>query len=558
VSKFELQPAGPPDSNAPPRRGAYRYGLAVVFTLAALGIRAALDPLIGSNAPFFTFVLSTLMAAWFCGFGPALFAGYVGGALAVLVFIPLGESSGPSPVLSLLIYGLIVTWIAVFGRATHRSWKRDALALAESRNQQHSLEKEVQDRKQAEAALLEADRRKDEFLATLAHELRNPLAPVRNSAVLLHDNSLPAPERVRCLDIIDRQIGHMARLLEDLLDVSRITRGKFRLVPDRVALADVISPALEAARPVIDAGHHQLAVSLPPQAVWLHADPVRLAQVFTNLLTNAAKYTPPGGRIRLSATIGPMDEVVNFTDSRLGGAGSSLYPVLRDGPASAVIITVEDNGIGIAPDHLPRLFDLFSQVDTALERSQGGLGIGLSLARALVEMHAGTITAQSAGTGRGSTFKVCLPVMEIGTLVKEIDVIPATSSKPPAENGAKPRLLIVDDNKDAAVSLGVLLSMQGYETKTAYDGLTAVEVAERFRPDAVILDLGLPKLNGFDAAVRIREAEWGRNLLLVALTGWGHEDDRRKSRAAGFDHHIVKPVDPRELRTLLDQSLMRH
>jgi PAS domain S-box-containing protein len=369
---------------------------------------------------------------------------------------------------------------------------------------------------EAEAALKEADRRKDEFLATLAHELRNPMAPIRNAVQILKASPADDPDLELSRTIIDRQAAQMARLLDDLLDVSRITREKLELRRHRVALAAVVEAAVETSRPLIEAAGHELAVALPDGPVYLDADPVRLAQVFSNLLNNAAKYTPAGGHVRLEA-------------ARLG---------------DALTVTVRDDGIGLAPEILPTLFDMFSQAAPALERAQGGLGIGLSLVKGLVELHGGAIEARSDGPGRGSAFVVRLPVAD-GPAPE-----PA-APEPAASCDAGCRILVADDSPDAAGTMARLLQLLGHEVRTAADGQEAVEAADAFRPDVALLDIGMPRLNGYDAARRIRELPGGAEVTLVALTGWGSADDRRRSREAGFDAHLTKPVDPQALRDLL-------
>ena len=381
------------------------------------------------------------------------------------------------------------------------------------------IARDITARKEMEAALKEADRRKDEFLATLAHELRNPLAPIRNAVQILKAKGPPDPELKWGREVIDRQVQVMARLLEDLLDVSRISRNRLELRKERVELVTVVEAALETSRPVIEAGGHALTVTLPPEPIHLEADPLRLAQVLANLLNNAAKYTEEGGRIRLSAE--------------------------RQG--SDVIVSVKDNGIGIIAEMLPRIFDIFAQSPRALLRSPGGLGIGLSLVKGLVELHGGNIEARSGGANRGSEFVVRLPV-GVAT--------PLPAAAPPKEDGepkpaTKCRILIVDDNPDSADSLAMLLQIKGYEVGTAYDGEQAVEAAGTLRPDVVLLDIGMPKLNGYDACWRIRQQPWGQGMFLIALTGWGQEEDRRRTEEAGFNQHMVKPVDPAALMKLL-------
>jgi CheY-like chemotaxis protein len=371
--------------------------------------------------------------------------------------------------------------------------------------------------------LQQADRRKDQFIATLAHELRNPLAPIRNAVAILKSKGLSDPDLNWARDVIERQVGQMSRLLDDLLDVSRITRNKLDLRKERVTLESIVDSAVEISRPQIDGGCHELAVTLPKETVWLDADPVRLAQVFANLLNNSAKYTNPTGLIELRT------ELV----------------------ANEVVVSVKDSGIGVSPEMLPRLFEMFSQAKPALERSQGGLGIGLALVRGLVELHGGRVAAHSDGPGTGSEFVVHLPIAPSPDLV-EVRRIQAEKSSP---GGLK--VVVADDSPDAVNSLAMMLRLSGNEVRTAGDGAEAVEAAGAFRPDVVLLDIGMPKVNGYEAARRIREQEWGRSILLVALTGWGQEEDRRKSREAGFDLHLVKPVDPDTLEGLLQPVAAR-
>ncbi len=381
---------------------------------------------------------------------------------------------------------------------------------------------DITERRLAEQALRDADRKKDDFIATLAHELRNPLAPIRNAVQLLHHGSDADPQVVWCRDVIDRQLTQMSRLLEDLLDVSRLTRGQFALRREPLALDAVVDQALEIAQPLVDAYGHALAVALPPGPVRVDGDLTRLAQVFSNLLINAAKYTHPGGRLAL--TIEVQDDEVE--------------------------VRVSDNGIGIAAEQIPHIFEMFAQGQPAIDRSQGGLGIGLSLARGFVEMHGGRISAHSPGIGQGSEFVVHLPLApapEDGVA----SAPPASGATSPAPPPAGCRVLVADDLRDSADSLAILIGAMGHEVRVAYDGEQAFQVAAEFRPDIALLDLGMPKLNGFDLCRRIRDEPWGRSMRLVAQTGWGQVEDRRRTAEAGFDRHIVKPVDPAALEDLL-------
>jgi PAS domain S-box-containing protein len=370
-------------------------------------------------------------------------------------------------------------------------------------------------RKQLEQELREQDQRKDRFLATLAHELRNPLAPLRYGLRLLdHPDADPAA-RQEALGMMDRQLTQLGRLVEDLLDVSRITRDRVELRRSRVSLDSVLRASVESCHPLLEERGHRLSVDLASGSVVLDADPVRMAQVFSNLLHNAAKYTDPGGTIAVTAR-------------RVGGQ---------------VEVSVRDNGIGIPPDQLDPLFDMFMQLPDSQGRALGGLGVGLTLVRWLVELHGGTVVARSDGPGRGAEFVVTLPLTDAEPLV--------APARPATAAGGGRVVLVVDDNVDTARSLALMLELDGHRAAVAHDGLQALAVAERVRPDVVLLDLGLPKLEGLGVARRLRESPWGRDLLLVAVTGWGQAHDRQRTAAAGFDHHLVKPIDLDLLGSLL-------
>jgi PAS domain S-box-containing protein len=366
--------------------------------------------------------------------------------------------------------------------------------------------------------LREADRRKNEFLALLAHELRNPLAPLRNGLQILRLAGSNTQAIAQARTMMDRQLGHMVRLIDDLLDISRISQNKMELRKDRVLLADVISSAVEAARSLIEAARHELTVHQPTGPVFLDADLTRLAQVFGNLLTNSAKYTEPGGHIWLSA-------------ERTG---------------REVIVSVRDTGIGIPADALPRIFDMFSQVDRSIERTTGGLGIGLALVKGLVEMHGGTVSADSPGLGQGSTFTVRLPALGQPAAATDTPI-----DEPRGPTGPARRILVVDDNRDSAESMAMMLQLTGNEVTTAHDGIAAVEAAERVRPEVILMDVGMPRLNGYEATRRIREQPWGQGTVIIALTGWGQDVDRVQSRQAGCDGHLVKPIALADLDKLL-------
>jgi PAS domain S-box-containing protein len=384
---------------------------------------------------------------------------------------------------------------------------------------------DITERKRAEdslrqmaEALSEADHRKDEFLATLAHELRNPLAPIRNGLQVMRMVADDRNAIEQAQSMMDRQLSQLVRLVDDLMDVSRISRGKIELRKERVELAAVLNSALETSRPLIEQMGHEITVTLPKLPVVLEADDTRLAQVIMNLLNNAAKYTEQGGRIWLTA-------------ERQGGD---------------VVVSVKDNGIGFAPNQLPLLFEMFSQLDHSLGRSQGGLGIGLTLVKRLVEMHGGRIEARSEGPGKGSEFIVRLPVV-----VETSQPQASSTNEERSAVQSSLRILVVDDNRDGADSLSMMLQMMGNDTRTAYDGEEAVAAIVEFRPDVVLLDIGLPKLTGYEACRRIRAQPGGKELVIIAQTGWGQEEDRQRTQEAGFDHHMVKPVDPTVLMKLL-------
>jgi signal transduction histidine kinase len=370
--------------------------------------------------------------------------------------------------------------------------------------------------------LAEADRRKNEFLAMLGHELRNPLAPLRNALALLGPDD-PDRETVRwAKDLIGRQVDQIVRLVDGVLDLSRIMQGKLDLRRERVERLSVVAHAVETARPTIDAKGHELTVSLPAEPVVLDADPIRLAQALTNLLINAAKYSEPGGHIALTAR---REE-------------------------AEIVLSVRDTGVGGAPEMVPRIFDLFMQEGRSADRSQGGLGVGLALVKSLVEMHGGGVQARSEGLGRGSEFVVRLPA-------------PAIAAAPEPKGGRKPtevgwprrRILVVDDNVDSTNALAKMLTrLYSQEVRVAHDGPEALAAAGEFRPEIVLLDIGLPGMDGYEVARRLRSRPKAEGLLLVALTGWGQESDRDRAREAGFDRHLVKPVDPETLRDLLSLS----
>ena len=386
-----------------------------------------------------------------------------------------------------------------------------------ARRRQYQIRDQLTELQRAEAQLRDIDRRKDEFLATLAHELRNPLAPMRNALQILRLKASDAAAVEQVRGMMERQLLQMVRLIDDLLDVSRITRGKLALRKERVALTAVVADAVDTARPHIEAAGHQLEVQLPSEPVYLDADPVRLAQVLSNLLNNAAKYTERGGRIWVAA----------------------------EHRNDQVEVHVRDTGIGIPAESLSSIFEMFAQVDRSLEKVHGGLGIGLTLVKRLTEMHGGSVEARSEGVGKGAEFVVRLPAARI----------PAREGEPNGDalepNRARCRVLVADDNRDAAESMGMLLRMMGNEVRIVSDGAQAVEEAAAFRPDLILLDIGMPRMNGFEAARRIRQELWSKEMFLVAVSGWGQDEDKRRAIDAGFDRHLTKPVEFAHLHALL-------
>ena len=498
------------------------YLIAIAATAAVALVRLAVSDTVGNFAPIVTFTVAIVIAAWYGGLKPGLLATVLSTLAADYLYTPRRHSfyvetlSGAVALGVLCFAGVLISLLC---ESLHRTQRR-------LESEQENLRQSVELQRQMRDAMTESDRRKDEFLATLAHELRNPLAPVRNAIHILRARMPPTPELQWARDVIDRQVTQMTRLIDDLMDVSRISRGTFELRRERVALDDVVRSAVETSRPGIDASGHELSVYLASEPIYLDADVIRLAQVFANLLNNAAKYTGPGGRIAVTA----------------------------EREVGMVSVTVQDSGIGIPAEKLTQVFEPFTQLDHSLERSRGGLGIGLALARRLVEMHGGTIEAHSPGPGGGSQFVVRLPLAaRQGGLGPVAHVV-----RGPTPAVASYRILIADDNNDSATSLGILLNDAGYEVRTAGDGVQALETAAQFRPNIALLDIGMPKLNGYDVARQLRGQPWGRQMLLVALTGWGGAEHRQQTTQAGFDHHLTKPVDPAALTELLASMLAKN
>jgi len=428
----------------------------------------------------------------------------------------------------LLREGRMVSSLVVAAQEA-RSWSEGEVALAKAVAERTwlAVEKLRLDAalRQSEEALREADKRKDEFLATLAHELRNPLALMRNVVNLIQIPGSSEGELRWGRDILDRQVNYLTRLTDDLFDVSRITRQKLELQKERVDLREIVNAAVESSRPSIDERGHEFAVTLPRQAIYIEADRVRLTQVLMNLLTNAAKYTPKPGEISLNV-------------EPAGGQ---------------VLVRVKDTGVGLSAESLAHVFDMFYQVDRSYARSEGGLGLGLTLVRQLVEMHGGTIEARSPGINQGSEFVVRLPILSDQNITKPVP-LPRDQAKIPSE--AVRRILVADDFPESANALAKLLRSDGNEVQVAEDGFEALDAAARFRPHVVVLDIAMPKLNGYDAARIIREQPWGKDMILIAMTGWGQQQDRRRAKESGFDAHLTKPVKYEAFLEALDQLTM--
>lgn len=433
---------------------------------------------------------------------------------------------GPQVVTSVLVLLLATAMAAIIWQyasrmSALRREREQAFAALEERviERTRELAASNEELKRGEDLLREADRRKDEFLATLAHELRNPLAPIRSAVAALGSDLVSEEDKHQARVIIERQVSQLSRLIDDLLDVSRITAGKLPLKKSPLALNAVLNLAIATVRPHIDAARHRLIVSLLNEPVIVDGDEARLSQVFANLLHNACKYTEPGGEIMITASL-PNDHEVE--------------------------VAVRDNGIGIPQEFLPRLFDKFSQLAPALDRSQGGLGLGLSLVQGIVSLHDGRIEVRSAGPGRGSEFVVRLPALSGVTIPEQLRMPPVS-----AQSVVSRRVLVVDDNPDSAESLALLLRVEGHLVETAHDGHRAVALAEQFQPDVILLDLGMPDMNGFEVCEEIRSRPWGRSVLMVAQTGWGQAQDRARTLEAGFDAHLTKPIDPEVVQEML-------
>ena len=597
------------------RRSWQTYLVALLAVCVAVGLRFALHPWLGSRIPYTTVFGAVIVAAWYGGFGPAVGAALLGWLAAQILFVePVGKIplSTATEAIELAAYAVSTTLVAALGGAMHKARQSSAASEARFRGfmqntpngvflkdeegrylfmnrageqiagrsdwlgktdhevlpepaatqiREHdrevlernapleydltmstpqgprtlhsvkfplrdaagrryvgSITADVTDQRAADTALREADRRKDQFIATLAHELRNPLAPIRTAVNILGRPGTAESDRAWSREVIERQVAHMTRLVDDLLDVARVTSGKLVLRRERVTLESVVSAALETSAPALDAAGHRLVKHMPAAQALVDGDPTRLAQVVSNLLNNAAKYTPRNGRIELRV-------------EQTGGEA---------------VITVLDNGAGFPPEMAQQLFEPFAQW-APVQHSTAGLGIGLSLVRGIVDLHGGKATAASPGPGKGSRFEVRLPLAPVSVAAAPRTAQSSTVASPGV------RVLIADDNRDAADTLCRILALYGYEVRSAYDGGSALEICDSFRPQVAVLDIGMPVRNGYEVARELR-AKHGRKLRLIALTGWGGEADVQRAREAGFDHHVTKPADPATLNEVISRA----
>ena len=488
------------------------YGGAVAVTLAALFLRWFLDPWLVKGVPYITLYGAVAIAVWFGGLGPAVLAMLLGYALVNVRYISAHDSvsvSGPSESIALALFTLSCSLIIVLGEAMRRA--RDRHRRSEAEVRQHARE------------LQRADANKSRFLAVLSHELRNPLAPLRTGLALLRAREHGDPARAETHDMMERQIAQLTRLIDDLLDVSRIDRGKLELRTQRLTIDSVLRMAIDTAKPNIDAQAHEFAVRYSGQPLYVEGDLVRLAQVVSNLLNNAAKFSPPKGRIELSAQA-------------------------QDG---SVLVRVADNGIGIPRERLPEVFDMFVQLEPGSAAAAGGLGLGLTLARVIVRRHGGDIEARSDGPGNGSEFLVRLP---LAAAPPAVDIETPSPAAPPARR----RVLVVDDNVDAAQTLAAYLRLDGHRVESAVDGEAALRIAAVLHPDVAFIDLNMPRMDGAEVARRLRVTSWGRKTRLIALTGMGQSADVERTRDAGFDEHITKPADLHHVSRIAAGAAMQH
>lgn len=493
------------------------YLVALLGTAVVVLLRLLLADLVHDPIPvLLPLVVVVFLAAWRGGLKSGLLATVLGLVVGSALYHSDPANHGSIPVIER------VRLVMFFFEGLAISGSFEAMLKARRRleRKKQQLEAEIRQRQRIEQQLVDADRRKNQFLATLAHELRNPLAPIRNCLEIMRRGQDDPALRKHIHSMMDRQVHHMVHLVDDLLDVSRISRNKLDLRKEPVSLGTVIVHAVEASQPLIQAAGHSLTVSLPSERIRLDADPIRLAQVFSNLLNNAAKYMDRGGKIQLTA-------------EKVG---------------TEVVVKVSDSGIGIPAQMLGRIFEMFTQVEGTQQRSHEGLGLGLYLVQWLTELHGGRVEAHSDGPGKGSAFVVRLPI-GVDVYHRPSDQLMEPAGRHPTAAGR--RVLVVDDNQDALSSMQTLLTAMGSEVQTACDGVEAVAAAAEFRPDVVMLDLRMPRMDGYDAARQIRSNAWGKEMVLIAHTGWGQDEDRRRSREAGFDYHLVKPVAAHALEELL-------
>lgn len=498
--------------------GIQRYGFAILTTVLATLARLELDGTLGDRVPFGLYIISVVLTAMVAGTGPAILS-LAGGIIAAAHWIVEPHDSWwvslPADQLAMLVYALIGV-VTVY--LVHRSGT-EALLLQQRAHENEQLSLRLQN----------ADHRKDEFLALLAHELRNPLAPIRSGLSILERESELSAAGHEVRHVIRRQVDQLVRLVDDLFDVSRFLRGQLRVDSDPVDLRSVVDLAIHTVAPIVEQSQHDLSFLRPDEPIYVMGDDVRLTQVVSNLLTNAVRYTPRCGRIR----------------------------VLMDVDGNEARIKVCDNGIGVAAETREQIFDLFTQANPSQTRDHGGLGLGLAIVRQILEIHHGNVTVASDGPGRGSCFTVTLPLAP-ADVVAELEESTATDNDSPGGAKDTKRIMIVDDNGDAAQTLATLLSFDGYATSIANDGHTALKSFERFDPDIVLLDIGMPGMDGYEVARRLRGRRDGQRSKIIAVTGWGQEEDRVLSQAAGIDHHFVKPVDIAGLLKLIGEIECEH
>lgn len=490
------------------------YLVAIALVLVAWLLQAIVGPYFGEIFAFVPFFVAVTLISFIEGFRPALFATALGYLIASYFYASPGTlfSFDEDQIVAIALYVVLSVMIGWLAESLHQT-RRKAEALAET------LQVDIARRQQTEEALRDADRRKNEFLAMLAHELRNPLAAIQYAVNL---STLPGVthDDFEWTEAIVRQVQHLARLVDDLLDVSRITQGQIRLQREAVDAAVVIRRAAESVRPAIDEKQHVLALDLPADSLPLVVDPIRMEQVFQNLLNNATKYTERGGKIHIAGRAEVDDAVISITDT----------------------------GIGMPEDLIPHVFDLFTQGDRSLDRKQGGLGIGLTLVRQITEMHGGRVSATSEGSGCGSTFTVHLP------LAKQVVPQPIDSREQPTKDDASKRILVIEDNIAVAQTLRLLLNSDRHKVELCHTGTAALATAQCFLPDVVLLDIGLPGKDGFQVARELRSDERLRHSRIIAVSGYGQDTDREKTLAAGFDEHLVKPIDFQHLRSVIGKD----